>query len=53
MLPENGNVLQEAGEAIGYVYFPHCRMISVFAAVPEGACCRPSFVVPRVASKRC
>src|ERR1700674_1382581 len=33
---EQGKVLQEPGETVGYVYFPHGGMISVLAVMPEG-----------------
>jgi CRP-like cAMP-binding protein len=36
ILLEKGSVLQEPGEAVGYVYFPHAGMISVPAVMPEG-----------------
>lgn len=33
---ERGKILQEQGEAIDSVYFPHSGMISVLAVMPEG-----------------
>jgi CRP-like cAMP-binding protein len=36
VLLEKGRVLQEPGEAVGFVYFPHGGLISVLAVMPEG-----------------
>jgi CRP-like cAMP-binding protein len=36
VLLEKGRVLQEPGEAVSFVYFPHGGMISVLAVMPEG-----------------
>jgi CRP-like cAMP-binding protein len=36
VLLERGKVLQEPGQAVGSVYFPHGGMISVLVVMPEG-----------------